>query len=228
MPAIDNLPFKRYMYFKDGLVHERVNAEIITYRGWGGHLVKIEVVDKQIPDKPYYGPELHLTLIDETDVVILQMLLNSRHAINFLKIAPHIDVLKPITLIPQLKINEGRKDHSLLVMQDKKALKWFYTNDNPNGMPLPGRKNYTDAAGQTKEGADYAAQIQFLLNDSGSLLVNRLQKKMNPFPNHPFYEPEQYAQGLAGGYFDANKYTPVRTPGNTEPIADGIADDLPF
>lgn len=63
------------------------------------------------------------------------MRLESGYARAFLRVVKNAALAELITIIPMYKVTEESQQAGMIVMQNGTALKWFYTRNNPNGMP---------------------------------------------------------------------------------------------
>lgn len=57
------------------------------------------------------------------------------YASTFLKALPNIDLTLPVTIIPNQQIVDEKTKAVIFLNQGGKAIKHFFTKDNPNGMP---------------------------------------------------------------------------------------------
>jgi hypothetical protein len=108
---------------KDGrTVHEEV------YSGWKGVITNVKVRDTD------YGKEWQVYLDDEQGTAVLGFKYSSGYASSFLKALPNVKLSAPVTLSPKMTIEGDKKRTTLFINQDG-PVKWFYTKDNPNGLP---------------------------------------------------------------------------------------------
>lgn len=83
-----------------------------------------------------YGKFWEVKIEDKDGTVFnLQFNYSSGYANGFLKALPNCDLGKEVTLIPNMKMEGDKKKTTLFISQDGKALRHFYTKDNPNGLP---------------------------------------------------------------------------------------------
>jgi hypothetical protein len=114
---------------------ERMNKNGATvheeyYKGWKGQITAIAIREHQ-----EYGKFWNITLTDNEGDAVLQMKYSSGYAGAFLKILPNIDLSGDVVITPKLTIEGQKKKTSLFVTQHGQPVKWFYTKDNPNGLP---------------------------------------------------------------------------------------------
>jgi hypothetical protein len=134
--------------------------------------------------KTDFGEAMRLHIVDEKNFYMLSMFVNSRPANAFFMLVKSIDLNHELEF--RIKAIEG-KDY-LTVRQFGGPVLWFYTSENGNELPLaPGDKK---------------AYLKQMVIDE---IIPVLQKKLNPYPNHPYYKPAR--KGLHGGYFDGFKTT---------------------
>lgn len=87
-------------------------------------------------ESPEFGRFWIITMNDDGDEFILQLNYSSGYTNAFLKCLPNVDLKKKVQLIPKVSIEDGgKKKATMFVNQGGKAIKWFYTKDNPNGIP---------------------------------------------------------------------------------------------
>ncbi len=114
---------------------ERVNklgnkVSEMFYDSFNGVLTNIKT-----KDSADYGKNWEFTLVDGEDQYTLQLSYSNSFAKNILKMLPNVDLSKPMTLSPSMKMEDGKQKTSLFINQDGKAIKHAYTKDVPNGLP---------------------------------------------------------------------------------------------
>lgn len=84
-----------------------------------------------------FGKDWIFELEDEGQVYALQMMYNSRYATTLLNALcnPDVDFNLPITITPWSKEVDGKQKTSTYLKQGEEDVKWYFTKDNPNGMP---------------------------------------------------------------------------------------------
>ena len=82
-----------------------------------------------------YGKYWCVSIQDGSDNYILQFQYSGGNANCFLKSIPNADLRKPIKIRPAVEIDGDKKRSKLFLVQDDKALRWFWTKDNPGEMP---------------------------------------------------------------------------------------------
>ena len=115
---------------------ERVNKNGKTvheefYDSLTGRIVSIEA-----KDDGDFGKKWEVLLEDRAgERFKLKMSYISGYSGAFLKTLPNVDLSKEVTLIPNLKEEDGKKKTTMFVKQDGRALKHFYNRDNRHGLP---------------------------------------------------------------------------------------------
>lgn len=109
---------------KDGRL---VNEEL--YKGWSGKISEIKTRETD------YGKEWNVTIDDGDTKAILSFKYSSGYASSFLKALPNVNLDKDVTISPNVQEVDGKKRTTIFLNQDGKAVKWYYTKDNPNGCP---------------------------------------------------------------------------------------------
>jgi len=82
-----------------------------------------------------YGKFWCVNIQDGADAYILQFQYSGGNANSFLKSIPNADLRKPIRIRPAVEIDGDKKRSKLFLVQDDKALRWFWTKENPGKMP---------------------------------------------------------------------------------------------
>lgn len=98
-----------------------------------------------------YGKQWVITLKDDAGLQSLQMNYSGGYAAAFLKTLPNVNLSEKVVFIPKLTIEGEKKKATLFISQNGKALKHFYTKENPNGLPqlkqvkIKGKMVYDDS-----------------------------------------------------------------------------------
>lgn len=184
------------------VVHEEIFDHI------SGHLTDITLTEHD-----EYGKYLNLKLhdSDEKRDYILQFGFESGYSSAFMKIAPNIDPLKELTIIPKMSIENDKKKATLFLKQKGVAsvLKHYFTKDDPKGMPPPVSVNY-----KGKEQWDYYKQTEFLFAKLNEMLISKLNKNFGGSTSTTNTTTNSAAD-------DSNHI-------NEKPEGIGPEDDLPF
>jgi hypothetical protein len=110
----------------------------------------------------------------ESDGVLYQIEMNysGGYAASFLKTIPNADFTKEFTITPKLTIEGDKKKSVLFVNQMQKGLKWFFTRDNPNGMPELAKIKV-----KGKDTWDDSDRMEFLENYVKSNILPKINNK---------------------------------------------------
>lgn len=82
-----------------------------------------------------YGTQLIITVDNDGQVGNLQMPLSSTPASGFLKALPNVDPATAVNFSPKMEEKDGKRKTTLFVNQNGKAVKWYWTKDNPGDLP---------------------------------------------------------------------------------------------
>lgn len=93
------------------------------------------IKDIQVKDSKDYGKNWNVVIEDEGETYILQMDYSGGYSSAFLKMLPNVDLESHVKISPKITIDGEKKKASLFIMQHGEAVKWYYTKDNPNGLP---------------------------------------------------------------------------------------------
>jgi hypothetical protein len=100
------------------------------YKGWKGRISRLE-----FKEHDEYGEFLNVTMTDEDGDVVIQLKVSSGTCNAFMKMLPNIDLKEDVTLTPTQTIEGEKKKSGMFANQNGVAVKWYYTKDNPNGLP---------------------------------------------------------------------------------------------
>lgn len=175
-----NAPSAIYLSISDGKIARRLKEPSATSKSRtldDGRLIHEELYDNvagfitaiTIKDGNY-GRQLCVTLEDDGERAVLQMLFSSGPAKSFLKALPNADLKQEVTLQPKMEINDGKKKTVLFISQGGKGVKWAFTKDNPNGLP-PLEKIKVKG----KETWDDSNQLEFFERYITGLAINQDQ-----------------------------------------------------
>jgi len=78
---------------------------------------------------------LSIQFVDGTETYYINMDVDSKYFENFCSIIPNANLSRPLRMVPTQREVEGKMKSGLLLIQDSQVLKWYYTNDNPQGRP---------------------------------------------------------------------------------------------
>jgi hypothetical protein len=110
----------------------------------------------------------------ESDGVLYQIEMNysGGYAASFLKTIPNADLTKEFTITPKLTIEGDKKKSVMFLNQMGSGLKWFFTRDNPNGMPELAKIKV-----KGKDTWDDSDRMEFLENYVKSNILPKLNNK---------------------------------------------------
>jgi hypothetical protein len=94
----------------------------------------------------------------------LEMNYSSGYSASFLKTLPNVKLSDIVTITPKLTIDGDKKKSVIFLNQGRVGIKWFFTKDNPNGMP-----DLTKVKIKGKETWDDSDRMEFLENYAKSL-----------------------------------------------------------
>lgn len=159
----------------------------------------------------YQGKEIkewQFDINDGSDNYQVQMMFDSKYATSllFALANPAVDLAKPITITPWMKVVDDKKKTSCYLKQGETAIDWFFTRDNPNGMP-----ELKEVIFQGKKQWDGYDRMVFLENYVNNMIKPRL--------NNPFAVTPQAA---------ATNYAPASIDDRFLGTDQGEEDDLPF
>jgi hypothetical protein len=118
----------------------RVNKNGRTVHETFYKALKGRIVDIQTKDGDY-GKQWLVTLQDESGTrETLQFQFSSGYANGFLRALPNVDFTKEVVVAPNLQIKDDKKKTTIFLSQQNsegkyEALKWYFTKDEPNGIP---------------------------------------------------------------------------------------------
>lgn len=100
-----------------------------------GFLTDINVTEKEFNGKKI--KQWNLDIEDSGTNYQLQMSYSSGYASSMLKalLSPEMDFNLPVKLTPWAKVVNNKKKTSVYVSQNGEDIKWYFTKDEPNGLP---------------------------------------------------------------------------------------------
>lgn len=115
---------------------ERINKKGKTVHEEFYDYVDGYIVDISTKEHDEYGRFWNITLIDDDGVMQhLQFNYSSGYSAGFLKALPNVDFSKKVKIIPNAKKDGEKTKTTIFINQNDKSIKWFFTRDNPNGLP---------------------------------------------------------------------------------------------
>lgn len=145
--GLENHSNRIYLSVADGKIIQRVkegtpnaiqrttkNGKVvheIKFGSLSGFLSGVSIKENE------FGKDWIFEIEDDGQVFALQMMYNSRYATTFLNalLNPDVNLNMPITITPWSKEVEGKTKTATYLKQGEEDVKWYFTKDNPNGMP---------------------------------------------------------------------------------------------
>lgn len=152
---------------------------------------------KDVPTKV-----LKVALTDEEGTSEITLTFDNISTTNFIKFLKNADLTEEVSIIPIQKEEDGVKKKSILIQQNGKFLKSYYTKDDPKGLP---QLKQTKFKGEVKW--DNGDQLTFLEN----VIKTELAPQLVPFES----------KGQKVNYV-------AKVDREDEPNDEVINDDLPF
>jgi hypothetical protein len=119
-----------------------------------------------------YGKFWVVKMESEGKLYQIEMNYSGGYAASFLKTIPNADISKEFTLTPKLTIEGDKKKSVIFINQAGSGLKWFFTRDNPNGMPELAKIKV-----KGKDTWDDSDRMEFLENYVKSNILPKLNNK---------------------------------------------------
>lgn len=172
---------RRYLSIQDGKMIERHGEFEMRY----SVLKDVWLTDISFQKVKKNGQEigelLLLHLIDNADYWVLKMWVNDSYARAFGQMMQHINWEFPLAFATSMKIEAGKKKHSLFMSQNGFPLKWCYTKGNMQDCPPIEWIEQSD--GSIK--ADDSLQQMFFIIKIENWLIPLLRSHTDRNSNHP-------------------------------------------
>jgi len=183
---------KFFLNARDGVFQEKPEQgkQTTSFNDITGHLVNVAFKNTA------HGDTIRLYIVNELNFYVVSMFLRTRQANAFMLLARNLDVHIEMTFRMQRKFKESGYKDFFSINQNGGPVRWSFTKENQHELPTAPE--------------DRRALLRKIIEDE---LIPRLQKKMNPYPNHMFYVPA--GSGLRGGYFDEFK-SPEKSYNNSD------------
>jgi len=196
----------KFVNIKKGqFAYKNGDEYVLTDDALVGHLVGISIVDDEYQGTKFR--KLCLKIDDGQEAYQLQMKMESGYANAFCMIIQNADLTKPIAFQAWFEVKDGKNKCGMFLNQGGKALKWYYTRDNPKDLPQLEKHLF-----RGKDLWDNQKQQQFLEN----MLMNVIAPQLvHPVLAGPL---SQAGQPTTSGARSSSPAADI-----TEPI-----DDLPF
>jgi hypothetical protein len=165
-----NRQVKYYNIVKGKFVHKDKDGVKHEFDFINGVLTAVKIANEEFEGRPY--KLVWLNLYDGKENSIVSFSFNSGYGRAFCKQWENAQLLEPMELSASYKKEEGKPAvTSLFILQNNKALKWYYTKDNPKDLPQ-GVKNPDTGKW------DFSDQEKYLL-EKLELLSNELSDIMS-------------------------------------------------
>lgn len=195
-----------FVGIKDGKLQVKKDHQIETFGYLSGLMVDIQIRDDEYEGKKY--KKLSIYLVDEDERFCLDIKVGSAYWVGFCMTVPNVDLNYPVTLIPSMKTEAGKEKRTLFISQAGKALKRFWTKDNPGQLP------------RLKQ-IEFKGEKVWDNTDQNNWLMEYLTHQIKPKLPHPVMGGPASDIGRPAGAPPAGG--PTDASHITEPI-----DDLPF
>lgn len=173
-----------------------------------GFLTAINVTEKEFNGKKI--KQWNLDIQDGAANYQLQMSYSSGYASSMLKalLSPEMDFNLPVKLTPWAKVVNNKKKTSVYVSQNGEDIKWYFTKDEPNGLPPMKQVEYK---GELKWD-DYDMMQFFEAQVKAKIVPNLYKSSGFPKPADGLKPSPEYTK-------PEDNYSPTNAPDE---------DDLPF
>lgn len=111
-----------------------------------------------------------LDIEDDGETYIVSMPFDSGYASSLVNFLKNADLSKVLTLIPTSKIENDKPRNSMLIKQDGKFMKGYFTKDNPHGQP--------DFKKITKKSGKVEWDKEDFLEFRENVVINELQPQL--------------------------------------------------
>lgn len=147
------------------------------------------ITDIKVHEHKDFGKFWQIYLKDDDATYCLQTNYSGGYASAFLKTLPNVDLSERVRIIPSMRMEGTKKKVTLFISQNGKALKHYYTQENPNGLP-PMQKLKVKG----KETWDDSDMMEFLEKMVNQHILPKIQKggKVAPASNSQV----EYAEDL--------------------------------
>ena len=126
----------QYVKLKEGKFYMPDNLEQ-PYDELEGTITNMYFKDDVFNGQPIR--KLYVALSDAETVSIVNMSVNSSNFSSFVNFAKNADLTKPLSLVPVYKMvskgGEDKPNSSILIEQNGKFIKSYFTKDSKNGLP---------------------------------------------------------------------------------------------
>jgi hypothetical protein len=164
------------------------------YESLVGRVVHLAEYKREWKGKVFSGFKLHVQ--DGADKFILDMPYTSRILRNFLHTCPNMNWSKPLSIRAfKGKNDKGEPEQAIWFQQDEQTVKFYFTKDNPHGMPAPKQHPRTQKW-------DFSEQqewlIERMMNDTAPAIAAAAAKFAPPIAkaDESIQEPDPDDEGI--------------------------------
>lgn len=211
----NNSGSRTYVNIKEGKLFVGKGDERKEFTALTGYITDLEIKQDEYQGEKY--DVLLITVVDEGDKFLLKMRVGSGYFIGFCMAIGNADLRYKISIIPNLKEEDGKKKMTCFLTQKigdekGKALKWTWSKDNPGDLPPLNKVRF-----QGKDKWDGYEQTEFLKG----YLMHVIKAKLDDA--HPIMQGGNNDSATRPAGAGAAPKNADPAAGITEPI-----DDLPF
>ena len=227
MPVGTESTKRRYLQIKDGKITEFKDEKTWNVYSYISRVHLVNITFRKVrksgtgEDGPVVGNMLQLHLIDQNDYFILELWYNDPFAKCFYNLMENLSLVEDLSLFVEEKKVDGRPKRSLFMRQGPGWIKHKYTKDNMGQCPTLQVSYLADPTapdGQKKVYND-DLQLSFYLEQVSNYMIPKLERKLNPYPNHMIFEG-MVGHKIAGDHFKEQELMPQ--------LINETLDDLPF
>ena len=143
------------------------------YKALKGRIVGIDTKESE------YGKFWIITLQDDSGVrEVLQFQYSSGYANGFLRALPNVDLSDEVVIAPNMQVEGEKKKTTIFLMQNGKAVKWFYTKEAPNG--IPALKKIKVKGKDTWDDSDIMEFLENMVNTQIKPKLGKVAAKQQP------------------------------------------------
>lgn len=196
-----------YLTIGDGKIKKRVKQpteKSVTRTTKDGNTIHEEVfssltgfiIDIKVYTHEEYGKFWNVYVKDEKDTFCLQMNYSGGYSSSFLKTLPNVDFSQEVTISPNMKIENDKKKVTVFLKQNDQPLKWFFTKDDPKGLPPMNKVRF-----KGQDTWDDTDMMEFLENMVNTQIIPQLRRS-SPANQPAPAKPASAAEGIASQYDD--------------------------
>ena len=122
-----------YVNIKKGLLAIKRGDEYVTFKHLEGYITDVDIREDEYQGKKYQ--KLCVNVHDGNENFQLQMRFDSGYARAFCAMIENVDLREKVKISPALEEKNGKEFGNMFMNQNKKPIKWKYTNDHPLDRP---------------------------------------------------------------------------------------------